>query len=649
MNLETDQLVLFAILAATVGLFFWGRWRHDMVALAALLACVFAGLVPADAAFAGFGHPAVITVAGVLVLSSGLQNTGVVDTLTQRIGIAKLGPVRGMALLIGVGAILSAFMNNVGAMALLMPVAVQLASRHDIPPGKVLMPLSFGTILGGMTTLIGTPPNLIVSSFRASTGAGSFGMFDFTPAGSAVAAAGIVFLVLIGWRIVPARTQKGAGSFDTGTYLTEAWVTEDGKAAGKHLHEVESELDEADAQVIGMVRNAFRVTAPNPWRVLRAGDILVIEADPESLSGAISSLGLTLHDPDAKPPDEEDADADPDTEAGADATAAAESGDEDSARQSNGDSNEDGNGENGKNGEKSRRKRDKKRTDNDETQLQELVVLPRSALIGRSVTDIHLRTRFGINLLAISRQGRRSIRRLRSTTIRAGDVLLMQGIPEALSEFANEFGGVPLATRNISFPARGKASLATGVMACAIAGAAFGLLPAAIAFAAAALVYMVTRIVPPDKAFEAIDWPVVVLLGALIPVAGAMATTGAADALAKGLLGSVPGNHPVIALAIVLVVTMTLSDFMNNAATAAVMCPIAISVAGQLGVNADAFLMAVAIGGSCAFLTPIGHQNNTLILGPGGFGFGDYWRLGLPMEILVVAIALPMLLWVWPL
>lgn len=648
MNLETDQLVLFAILAATVGLFFWGRWRHDMVALAALLACVFAGLVPSDAAFAGFGHPAVITVAGVLVLSSGLQSTGAVDALTQRIGIAKMGPVRGMALLIVVGAILSAFMNNVGAMALLMPVAVQLASRHDIPPGKVLMPLSFGTILGGMTTLIGTPPNLIVSSFRESTGAGSFGMFDFTPAGIAIAAGGIVFLVVIGWRIVPARAQKGAGSFDTGTYLTEAWVTEDGKAAGKHLHEVESKLDEADAQVIGMVRNAFRVTAPNPLQVLRPGDILVIEADPESLSGAISSLGLTLDDPDAKPPVDEDPDDGTETEAGADA-AAASSGNESNARQSDGSSNGNGGGTHDEGSGKSRSKRDKKRTDSGETQLQELVVLPRSALIGNSVNDIHLRARYGINLLAISRQGRRSIRRLRSTLIRAGDVLLMQGIPEALSEFASEFGGVPLATRNISFPARGKASLATGVMACAIAGAAFGLLPAAIAFAAAALVYMMTRIVPPDKAFEAIDWPVVVLLGALIPVAGAMATTGAADALAQGLLGSVPGNHPVIALAIVLVVTMTLSDFMNNAATAAVMCPIAISVAGQLGVNADAFLMAVAIGGSCAFLTPIGHQNNTLILGPGGFGFGDYWRLGLPMEILVVAIGLPMLLWVWPL
>ena len=639
--MTADQLTLYAILAATVGLFFWGRWRHDMVALAALLACVFAGLVPSDAAFSGFGHPAVITVAGVLVLSSGLQSTGAVDALTRRVLVATSGPVRGMALLIGVGALLSAFMNNVGAMALLMPVAVQLASRHDIPPGRVLMPLSFGTILGGMTTLIGTPPNLIVASFRASTGAGSFGMFDFTPVGFAVAAGGIVFLILLGWRIVPARTQKGAGSFDTGTYLTEAWVTKDGKAVGKPLHEVESKLDAADAQVVGMVRNAFRITAPNPWRVLRPGDILVIEAEPESLANALGSLGLTLDDPDAEHPDAEHS-----ADEAVKAAAAASNADSDTATaQAKGDDDAgDGSG-----AAKSRKKRAKKRSDNEENELQELVVLPRSELIGRSVNDIHLRTRFGINLLAISRQGRQSIRRLRSTTIRAGDVLLMQGAPEALSEFASEFGGVPLATRNISFPARGKASLATGVMACAIGGAAFGLLPAAIAFAAAALVYVVSKIVPAEKVFDAIDWPVIVLLGALIPVAGAMATTGAADALAIGLLGSIAGGHPIVALAIVLVVTMTLSDFMNNAATAAVMCPIAISVASQLGVNVDAFLMAVAIGGSCAFLTPIGHQNNTLILGPGGFSFGDYWRLGLPMEVIVVAVSLPMLLWVWPL
>ncbi|MCZ4304140.1 SLC13 family permease [Zoogloeaceae bacterium G21618-S1] len=603
--MQTDQLLLFAILAATIGLFLWGRWRHDVVALAGLLACVLAGLVPSAEAFAGFGHPAVITVAAVLVLSRGLQNTGAVNALAQRLLAPEAGPTLSIAVLIAVGAVLSAFMNNVGAMALLIPVAVQTASRHELPPGKVLMPLAFGTLLGGMTTLIGTPPNLIVSSFRKSTGAGSFGMFDFTPVGLAVALGGIVFLAVLGWRIVPHRETKGAAGFDTGNYLTEAWVTGDGKAVGKHLHEIERALEAADAQVVGMVRNAFRVSAPNPWRLLREGDILVIEADPESLTTALADLGLSLQGP-AK-----DDDAKPERR----------KGDED----------------------------EKKSKDADETELQELVVLPTSSLIGRSIGNIHVGTRFGLNLLAISRQGRQSIKRLRSTAIRAGDVLLMQGTPEALGAFAGSFGGVPLAPRDIAIPNRGRATVAVAIMAVAIAGAAFGLLPAAIAFACAVLAFVVLRIITPDKLFDAVDWPVVVLLGALIPVAGAMASTGAADALAQGLLGGIARGHPVVALTLILVATMTLSDFMNNAATAAVMCPIAISVAEQLGATPDAFLMAVAIGGSCAFLTPIGHQNNTLILGPGGFSFGDYWRLGLPMELLVVTISVPMLLWVWPL
>ena len=281
--------------------------------------------------------------------------------------------------------------------------------------------------------------------------------------------------------------------------------------------------------------------------------------------------------------------------------------------------------------------------------IQELVVMPGSALYGRTATDIELRTRYGINLLAISRQGRRSIKRLRSTAVQAGDVLLMQGSPEAVTAFAGDYNCVPLAERDIRVPVKGRALVAVAIFVTAILLTAFAILPVAVAFAAAVLAYMALRIVPPRSVYQAIDWPVIVLLGALLPVANAMADTGAADLLANFLLDWLAQGNPVIALVLVLVVTMTLSDFMNNAATAAVMCPLAISISSQLGVSADSFLMAVAIGASCAFLTPIGHQNNTLILGPGGFKFGDYWRLGLPIEILVVAVSVPVLLMVWPL
>jgi di/tricarboxylate transporter len=276
-------------------------------------------------------------------------------------------------------------------------------------------------------------------------------------------------------------------------------------------------------------------------------------------------------------------------------------------------------------------------------------VMPNSRLIGRSTSDVHLRTRYGLNLLAISRRGRRSVKRLRSNPIKAGDLLLLQGEPGSLAGFASSFACVPLAPRPIRIPDRRKTILSILVMVLAIAGAAFGLLPAAISFATGVLALMLLRIVPLRKLYEAVDWPVIVLLGALIPVAFAMETTGAADLLAHSLLDNIAQGRPLIALILILVVTMTLSDLMNNAATAAVMAPISISTAAQLGANADTFLMAVAIGASCAFLTPIGHQNNTLILGPGGFRFGDYWKLGLPMEILVIAISVPLLLIVWPL
>jgi len=610
-----DQGLIFAILVATIGLFIWGRWRHDVVALGALLACVLVGLVPDEQAFHGFGHPAVITVACVLVLSHGLQVTGVIDALAQRILPSNAGPMLSIAALTGLGALLSAFMNNVGALALLMPIALQIAAKQALPPGRVLMPLAFGTILGGMTTLIGTPPNLIVSSFRAQSGAGPFAMFDFSPVGVAVALTGVLFIALLGWRLVPKREVAGAASFDTGTYLTEARVKPGAKAAGKTLREVEQLLDEADAQVIGMLRNDLRLSVPDPRQLLRVDDLLVIEAEPESLGTVLGKLGLQLE-------------AERKLEVQADAGSTADT--QDTANSPGADT-------------------DKKDSGDTDIVLQELLVRPDSQLVGRSARSTRLRSRYSINLLAISRASHRSIKRLRSTLFERGDVLLMQGALGDIAEFASDYACVPLADRAIKIPNPTHAGLALGVMLLAVAISAVGLLSAAVAFAAGVLVFMVLRVVPLRSIYESIDWPVIVLLGALLPVAGAMSTSGAADLLARLLMEHVAQGNPVIVLTLLLVVTMTLSDVMNNAATAAVMCPIALSAASQLGVSPDSLLMAVAIGASCSFLTPIGHQNNTLILSPGGFRFGDYWRLGLPLEILVALVSVPLLLVVWPL
>lgn len=617
--MTVEQVTILLILGASIVLFVWGRWRHDMVAMAALLACVFTGLLPGAEAFEGFGHGAVITVACVLVLSRGLQTTGAIDVVAQKLLPRNVALPLGIALMTGLGAVLSAFMNNVGALALLMPLAMQLARQQGKPPGVILMPLAFGTIFGGMTTLIGTPPNLIVAGFRADVADTPFRMFDYSPVGVVVALVGVVFIALVGWRLVPRREAAGAESFETAHYLTEVRVTEENDAVGKPLRELEERLNEDEAQIVGLVRNQVRVQAPSPGRVLRAGDILILEAEPEALSSVLSGLGLALEERvEAKEEAEEEASQSHNTRHAVDSHT-------DKTEES------------------------EHRPDDSDVAIQEWVALPDSDVLGRTARDMRLRSRFGISVLAVSRQGERSVKRLRSIRVRAGDVLLLQGTSEAISAFGKAFGCIPLAERSIGVPDKGKALLAVGIMAAAILAAAVGLVPAAVSFAAGMLAYMVTGILPLRSIYQSIDWPVIVLLGAMIPVAGVMATTGAADLLARWLLENIAQGNAVAAVVIVMVITMTLSDFMNNAATAAVMCQIALSSAAVLSVNPDTLLMAVAIGASCSFLTPIGHQNNTLILGPGGFRFGDYWRLGLPMEVIVVLVGTPVLLWVWPL
>lgn len=468
-------------------------------------------------------------------------------------------------------------------------------------PGKLLMPVSFGSILGGMTTLIGTPPNLIVAGFRQTATGQGFSMFDFTPVGLAVAVVGVAFVVVVGWRVVPTRERAGVESFETAAYLTEVRLTGDSGLNGAVLRDAEEMLEQVGAQILSLIRNDVRIQAPHPLRKLRADDILVIEAEPEELASALTRFKLELT-------------VGPESDTRAPPEAPEQPADE--ARE--------------------------------EIALTELVVLPGSNLAGSTAAAVGLPERYGVNLLAVSRQGRRSVARLRRMKLKEGDVLLMQGGEDGLRQFGAESDCVPLAARPLSIPDRSKAFLALAVMALAIVGASTGFVSPAISFAGGVLAMMAFGVVRRRGIYQSVDWPVIVLLGALIPVAGAFASTGAAELVARFLWQEIAQGHAVVALVVFLVVTMTLSDFMNNAATAAVMCPIVASAADTLGANPDPFLMAVAVGASCAFLTPIGHQNNTLILGPGGFRFGDYWRLGLPIEIIVIAVGVPMILLVWP-
>jgi di/tricarboxylate transporter len=588
-----DQTIVFGTLALALVLFVWGRWRYDVVALLALLVVTVTGIIPGAQAFIGFGHPAVVTVAAVLVASRGLQSSGTVDLLASWMTRVGDRPTVQVAALTGLVTVCSGFMNNVGALALLMPVAVQMARKGGNPPSLLLMPLAFGSLLGGMITLIGTPPNIIIATFRANNGAEPFRMFDFTPVGVGVALTGVLFISLIGWRLVPKR--KGQPSreelFKVADYISEVRIPEDSKIVGKPLRELESAND-ADVTVVGLVRGKRRLPAPSSFEMLRAGDILLVEATSEDLKTLIDAASLELV----------------------------------------------GSKDLGEDALKS-----------DEVSVMEAVIMPDSLLEGRSAASLNLRWRYGVNLLAIARQGTRLKERLGRIRFQAGDVVLMQGRTEAVQEALPLLGCLPLAERGVRLGQPRRVFLSSAMFLCGLSAAALGLLPVQIAFVGTAVAMVVTGLLSLREAYEGIDWPIIVLLGAMIPVGQALEATGGAGLIASQILNVAKHMPPWGTLAVVLVGTMFLSDLVNNAAAAVLMAPIAISVAHGLNASADPFLMAVAVGASCAFLTPIGHQSNALVMALGGYRFGDYWRLGLPLEILITAVGIPLILWAWPL
>ncbi len=591
------QIGIFALLAGLLTLLIWGRWRYDAVAFLALIVAVASGLVPVDLAFSGFGHPATVTVAFVLIVSRALASAGAVDWVAGLVRPAAARTSTHIAALASLAAVLSGFMNNVGTLGLLMPVAMQSARKAKRAVSLVLMPLSFGSILGGLATLIGTPPNIIIASFRGELTGVPFSMFDFTPVGALTAVAGLAFVALIGWRLVPAEAAGRAASedlFDIENYLAEVKVLEDSKALGLSLDEIGEATPDIDALVLGIIRGERLMPLRGRWIQTQAGDRLLIEGAPEELDKFANALGLELGA----------------RAAGAEAPNPLKS---------------------------------------EDSTVVEAVIGPRSRLDGQTVRSQRLIGRHGFVLLAVSRQGKPHRGRLRSFRFRTGDVLLLHGEAERAPDALAAFGCLPLAERGVSLGKRGTAPALTAIFAAAILASSLGLLPIAVSLGAAITAMVLLGLLPLRELYEGIDWPVIVLLGALIPVGGALESTGATQIVAQGILSLTAGLSPALILALIMVVTMTLSDLLNNAATAVVMAPIGAGIAERLEVSADPFLMAIAVAASCAFLTPIGHQNNALIMGPGGYRFGDYWRLGLPLEIVVLAVSIPAILWVWPL
>ncbi|WP_135501703.1 SLC13 family permease [Roseovarius aestuariivivens] len=590
-----DQIALFAIFAVLFGLLIWGRIRFDLVAFAALLVAVLCGLVPAEDAFSGFGHHATIIVALVLVVSSGLVQAGAVQMITRTLIDSTRSVQAHIATMSGLSAALSGFINNVAALALLMPVDVETARKAGRAPGLTLMPLSFATILGGMVTLIGTPPNIIIASIREEELGESFAMFDFTPVGAITALAGVAFVALIGWRLMPARVcdqDSSAELRDTSVYLAELLVPQDNPIIGQTVGDVYDAGGDQDVDILGLIRDGKRRFGSARRTGIRAGDVLVLEATAEALEEFRSTHKLDYTDAD---------------------------------------------------------RRDATRENADGLELLELVV-PRDARIaGKTAQSIGLHWRHRTVVVGVSRQGRQIRNHLRRVKVQPGDILLLLTPKDDAINVADWLGCLPLAERGLFVIRQDKVWLAISLFAAAVFAATFGIVSLPIGLGCVVVAYLLTGVLPGNDLYRKVEWPVVVLLGSLIPLGTALKDTGGTDLLASQLLTLTEGLPAWAVLTALMVVTMTLSDVLNNTATSLVAAPVGIEMARTLGVSPDPFLMAVAVAASCAFLTPIGHKNNTLIMGAGGYQFGDYWRMGLPLELLVVAVSIPAILVFWPL
>lgn len=586
------QITAFAILGGMMALFVWGRLRYDLVAMLALLAALLTGIVPHDKAFSGFSDDIIVIVASALVVSAAVARSGIVETVLRPLAPWLTTTTAQVFALAATVAALSGFVKNIGALAMLMPVAFQLARKSGTPPSALLMPMAFGSLLGGIVTLIGTSPNILVSRVRHEQIGEPFAMFDFAPVGIPLAIGGVIFLAF-GWRLLPER--KGAASMDAAFtmdgYTTEVTVPEKSDLAGKRVKELEA-LGDGEVEVIALLRRRQRNSAPSGNTKLRAGDILILQGEPKALEKIVDAAKLTLvRDEAAKEVD----------------------------------------------------------APSDDIGVMEAIVTPDSRLVDSTPLQLRLYDHHQVNLLAVSRSGTRLSQELRRLRFQPGDVIVLQGDLSKMPDTLGELRLLPLAERGLQFASGRRGFIPVLVLAIAMILVAAGLLPVAIAFFAAAVTLMLLRSLTLREAYDSVEWPILIMLGALIPVSDSLRSTGGTDLIANWLAAAAAALPPMGTLALIMIAALAVTPFLNNAATVLVMGPIAATFAKNLGLSPDPFLMAVAIGAACDFLTPIGHQSNTLVMGAGGYRFTDYWKLGLPLSVYVVVAGVPLIALFWPL
>ena len=589
----SKDVLLFFILAATLIGFVWARWRYDVVAGLALLVAVYLGVVPTENAFLGFGHPAVVSVAAVLVISRALQETRLVTWIVHLLAPTRLTPSLQVAAGGGLTLALSAVMNNIGALALMLPVTIRNAALAKRSASLLLIPLSFASMLGGLITLIGTPPNLVVSAFRAEYVGKPFQMFDFTPVGLAVAIIGLAYLSMLGWRLLPVRESEQSATRllrKLTPFVAEVRLPVGSSFNDQQVRDVEEACDN-EITIMTILRHGDQILAPRPIALLKAGDILVIKGEPAVWEPLCDGRQFDLL------------------------------------------SRNDVNG-------LARRLQD--------AVIAEAVVMPNSPLEKRSARNIRMHTDYGVNLLALARRGEVQSR-LKDRQFQVGDTLLVQGERSSLENTLADLGCLILAEGGgTAHTGQGSPLLPIAIFAVALVAAASGLVSVPISLASAVAALILTRTISLQDAYESIDWPIIVLIGALIPIGQAMKSTGAAGLIA-GLLVAVTGAMPLWAIiALIMAVSMWLSDLIHNTPTAVLMAPISAGIAEGLELSVDPFLMAVAVGSASAYLTPIGHQSNTLVMGPGSYRFTDYTRVGIGLELLILLVGVPMIVFVWP-
>ncbi|MGE0611471.1 MAG: SLC13 family permease [Hyphomicrobiales bacterium] len=591
--MELAQGLSFAVIAGTMALFIWGRWSYDVVAVFSLLTAVAVGIVPADEAFSGFSDDILFIIAGALIISAAVSRSGVVESVMGRLGPYLTTTRRQVLVLTATVTLMSGFVKNIGALAILIPVALQLARRTQSTPANLMMPLAFGSLLGGIVTLVGTTPNIVVSRLREDLVGEPFRMFDFAPVGATLAVLGVIFLTFA-YRILPSD-RKGAVSMDEAfkvdDYITEAQVLKTSAINGKTLADLEK-IGNNEVEVTTVLRRRKRHSSPASRWQFKTWDVLLLQGEPAALSSVVTDAGLKLvrH---GKIPEID--------------------------------------------------------TSREEIGAMEAIVGENSSLVGKTPVEARLYALHHVNLLAVSRGGRRVVQRISSVRFRAGDVIVLSGNTSVMPETLRELDCLPLAQRELNLGRARHRWLPFAVLAAAMLLIALHLVPVSLAFFGAAFLLLLAGSLTLSEAYDAVEWPILVLFGALIPVSRTLQTTGAAD-LVAGALADASNFLPGLGtLALMMVVAMAVTPFLNNAATVLVMAPIAAGFAKSLGYSPDPFLMAVAVGAGCDFLTPIGHQSNTLVMGPGGYRFGDYWKLGLPLSVLVVVVGVPLIALFWPL